>query len=257
MLLAIDIGNTHIVFGFIKNNNIVATYRLSTFGNKTSDEYGVSLLQFIQLSGCTAKNIEDVIITSVVPQILHILRDSIKKYLHINPLVVAPGVKTGIGIHIDDPKSLGADCLADCAGAYYEYGGNTLVADFGTATTFNFVNDQGTIINGLIAPGIHTSAASLWTNTAQLPEVEITKPNTIMATNTQTAMQAGLFYNAIGGIEKIIQQFKLEIPQDFQVIATGGLGRLVAQESSCIDVYDENLIFKGMLAIYNKNRARS
>ena len=174
MLVAVDIGNTNIVLGFLDGDDIIGTYRITTKSNHTSDEYGLMITQFLALSGLRPSDIDDVIIASVVPKVMHSFRASIIKFLNINPMVVGPGIKTGINIRIDDPKSLGSDCLADCVGAYYTYGGPVLVADFGTATTFNYVNDEGVITCGLITTGIRTAAAALWGETAQLPEVEIT-----------------------------------------------------------------------------------
>ena len=150
MLVAVDIGNTNIVLGFLDGDDIIGTYRITTKSNHTSDEYGLMITQFLALSGLRPSDIDDVIIASVVPKVMHSFRASIIKFLNINPMVVGPGIKTGINIRIDDPKSLGSDCLADCVGAYYTYGGPVLVADFGTATTFNYVNDEGVIRGGLV-----------------------------------------------------------------------------------------------------------
>ena len=137
MLLAVDIGNTNIVLGFLENNRIVGTYRMTTKSNHTSDEYGIMIAQFLHLSGFTINDVEDVIVASVVPKVMHSFRASIIKFLHIAPMIVGPGVKTGMNIRIDEPRTLGADCLADCVGAFSEYGGSVLVIDFGTATTYN------------------------------------------------------------------------------------------------------------------------
>lgn len=254
MLVAVDIGNTNIVLGFLEDDSIVGTYRITTKADHTSDEYGLMITEFLAMSGFEPSDVDDVIIASVVPKVMHSFRACIIKFLDIDPMIVGPGIKSGIGVQIDDPKSLGADCLADCAGAWYIYGGPVLVADFGTASTFNYVTANGNIVSGLVAPGIRSSAASLWEGTAQLPEVEITRPQSIMATETRTAMQAGLYYNALGGIERIIRQFQEEIDEDFQVVATGGLGRMFSGATDLIDVYDPDLMFKGMAAIHAKNR---
>lgn len=253
MLVAVDIGNTNIVLGFMEDNGIVGTYRMTTKADHTSDEYGLMITQFLALSGYQPDDVDDVIIASVVPKVMHSFRASIVKFLDIDPMIIGPGVKTGMNIRMDDPKSLGADCLADCAGAFYTYGGPVLVADFGTATTFNYVNTEGTITCGLATTGIRTAAAALSGQTAQLPEIEITRPKSILATATKTAMQAGLYYNYLGGIERTIQQFHAEIGEDFQVVATGGLGRIFKDDTELIDVYDPNLIFKGMKYIYDRN----
>ena len=253
MLLAVDIGNTNIVLGFLEGERIVGTYRITTKADHTSDEYGLMITEFLRMSGYSPQDVDDVIVASVVPKVMHSFRASIVKFLDINPMVVGPGVKSGMNIRIDDPKSLGADCLADCAGAYYVYGGPALVADFGTATTFNYVDAHGTITCGLISPGLRTAAAALWTGTAQLPEVEITRPDSILATGTKTAMQAGLYYNFLGGIERTIMQFREEIREDFQVIATGGLAKFITPLCRHKILVDDALLLKGLLILYRKN----
>ncbi|EFH27005.1 MULTISPECIES: type III pantothenate kinase [Gardnerella] len=253
MLLAVDIGNTNIVLGFLENNQIVGTYRMTTKSNHTSDEYGIMIAQFLHLSGFTINDVEDVIVASVVPKVMHSFRASIIKFLHIDPMIVGPGVKTGMNIRIDEPRTLGADCLADCVGAFSEYGGSVLVIDFGTATTYNYIDKSGAITCGLICTGIRTAAAALWDNTAQLPEVEIARPQSVLAKSTKLAMQAGLYYSFLGGIERTIAQFKTEIDEPFKVVATGGLGRLFENDVQSIDYYDPDLIFKGMASIYQRN----
>jgi type III pantothenate kinase len=256
MLLAIDIGNTNINIGVVDGSPIATvgeSWRITTKTSRTSDEYGLLLVQFLKSAGYEPRDVEDVIIVSVVPQIMHSFRSSIIKFLGIDPVVVGPGVKSGLSIRLDDPKSLGADCLADCVGAYGVYGGPVLVADFGTATTFNYVDGDKAIISGLISPGLQTSVSSLVSGTAQLPEVEITRPDSILAKGTKTAMQAGLYYNFLGGIERTVKQFHQEIGQDFKVIATGGLGSLFKNDTDVIDIYDPDLIFKGMAIIYRLN----
>lgn len=161
------------------------------------------------------------------------------------------GIKTGMNIRMDDPRSLGADLLADCAGAYTTYGGPVLVIDMGTATTYNYVDEKGAILAGLITTGIGTAAAALASNTAQLPEVQITRPKSILAANTKDAMQAGLYYDCLGGIERTITQFREELDTDFKVVATGGMSRIF--DCPLIDIVDPTLIFKGMASIYAKN----
>ena len=236
LLVAVDIGNTNVVIGFLDDGHIAGTYRITTKANHTSDEYGLMIMQFLRLSGYAPGDVDDVIITSVVPKVMHSFRASIVKFLNIDPMIVGPGVKTGINIRMDNPQNMGADCIADCAGAYYEYGGPILVADFGTATTFNYVTADASVICGLITTGIRTGAAALWDATAQLPEVEITRPSSILAKSTRPATQ-----------------FHREIDEDFRVVATGGLSRVFADDTDMIDIYDPDLIFKGMLHIYERN----
>ena len=253
MLVAVDIGNTNIVLGFLEKGRIVGTYRITTKAEHTSDEYGLLLTEFLSMSGYAPRDVDDVIICSVVPKVMHSFRASIIKFVGLEPIIIGPGIKTGINVRIDDPKSLGADMLADCAGAYYTYGGPALVADFGTATTLTYVDGTGTITCGIITTGIRASAAALWGQTAQLPEVEIARPSSILGTNTRDCMQAGLYYSALGGIERMIAQFREELDEPFQVIATGGLGRVFADDTDMIDVYDPDLIFKGMDHIHTRN----
>lgn len=255
MLIAVDIGNTNIVLGIIEEGKVCGTFRMDSQAQHTSDEYGLMLTQFLALRGITQHDIDDVIISSVVPKVMHAFRASILKFFSITPIIIGPGIKTGLNIRIDDPRSMGADCIADCAGAFYTYGAPALVIDFGTATTCNYVDDQGTITCGLITTGIRTAAQALWGATAQLPEVEIERPRTILATNTKDAMQAGLYYNFLGGIERTIAEFKDAIDEPFQVIATGGLARVC--DTDAIDIVDPHLIFKGMWAIYQRNRITS
>lgn len=253
MLVAVDIGNTNIVLGFLEGERIVGTYRITTKADHTSDEYGLLLTEFLSMSGFVPDDVEDVIVCSVVPKVMHSFRSSIVKFLGLEPMIVGPGVKTGMNVAIEDPRSLGADMLADSVGAFQEYGGPVLVADFGTATTFNYVDAKATIRCGVITTGIRTSAAALWGATAQLPEVEITRPSTILARNTASAMQAGLYYGFLGGIERTIERFREELGEPFKVVATGGLGRIFADDTDAIDIYDPDLIFKGMRWIYARN----
>ena len=166
LLMAVDIGNTNVVIGFIDDGRIAGTYRITTKANHTSDEYGLMITQFLALSGYKPADVDDVIISSVVPKVMHSFRASIVKFLDIDPMIVGPGIKTGLNIRMDNPQNMGADCIADCAGAYYEYGGPILVADFGTATTFNYVTADASVISGLITTGIRTAAAALWEGTA-------------------------------------------------------------------------------------------
>ncbi len=254
MLVAVDIGNSNIVIGFLDGERIIDTYRLTTTTSRTSDEYGISLVQFLSMSSLTVDDVDDVIIASVVPQVMHSFRASIIKYCGVSPIVVGPGIKTGINVRMDDPKSLGADCLVDCVSAYNLYGGPCLVIDMGTATTFNYVDKNGSILNGIVSAGLQTSARALAGNTAQLPEVELGRPSTIKTTNTFTAIQAGLYYGFLGGIERVILECRKEFGDDFTVVTTGGFGRTIEHDSDLIDIYDPDLIFKGMSIIYERNR---
>lgn len=254
MLVAIDIGNTNITIGIFDGDNLIGTYRLTTKIRRTSDEYGFFLKTFLDNSSVHKDDVEDVIVSSVVPKIMHSFRNGIVKFMGIDPIIVAPGIKSGISVQLENPRSVGSDRIADAAGAYYEYGGPVLIVDFGTATTYDYVDENGCFKAGAIAVGIESGANALWGQTAQLPEIEIKPPKTILAKNTPTEMQAGVFYQFLGGVDYTIKQFKKELGTDFKVIATGGLGRIVCNHTKLINVYDPNLIFKGLKVIYEKTK---
>ena len=194
MLMTVDIGNTNMTIAFFDEDTIKATFRLTTKTIRTSDEYGSNLINFMHAFDIHANTIEDVIISSVVPKVMHAFTNSIRKYIHKEPIIIGPGLKTGISVRTDDPRSVGADRIVDLAGCMATYGGNALVIDFGTATTYDYVSKDGIFQYGITAPGIEISAKALWTQAAKLPEIEIKKPDTILAKNTITSMQAGLVY---------------------------------------------------------------
>lgn len=252
MLVVIDIGNTNITIGIYKHNKLIGNYRLTTKLQRTSDEYGFMILNFLNASKVDEKEIEDVIIASVVPKIMHSFLNGIRKYMHKEPIVVGPGIRTGISIKAENPKSVGADRIVDAAGAYYAYGGPCLVIDFGTATTYDYVDENGNFEFGVITLGIESSAQAMWTQAAKLPEIEIKKPKSILTKTTTTSMQAGLVYGYIGQSEYIINQFKKELGTNMKVIATGGLGKIIYKNTDLIDIYDRDLTFKGLKFIYEK-----
>lgn len=252
MLVVIDIGNTNITMGLFEQDQIIGNYRLTTKLERTSDEYGFMLLSFLNASHISQEEIEDIIIASVVPKIMYSFTNSIKKYFNKEPIIIGPGIKTGISIRIDSPKSLGADRLVDVAGAYYIYGGPCLVIDFGTATTFDVVSDKGEFLGGATAPGIGISTSALSSQAAKLPEVEIKKTKHAIAKNTVDSMQAGIVYGYIGLTEHLIRVIKKEYKEPLKVISTGGLGRIIFNETKLIDVYDPDLTFKGLKIIYDR-----
>lgn len=253
MLLCIDVGNSNITIGVFDQDDLICTYRMNTKVRRTSDEYGFMLHYFLENAKIKTEQIEGVIVSSVVPKVMHSFRNGIVKFIGIEPLVIGPGVKSGVSIQLENPRSVGADRIADVAGAIQEYGTPLLVVDFGTATTYDYVDADGVFKAGAIGVGIESGANALWGQTAQLPEVEIKKPRSVMGRNTQTAMQAGIFYQFLGGFEKTVEAFRKECG-DFKVIATGGLGRVICQHTDYIDVYDPNLIFKGLKTVYERTR---
>lgn len=252
MLIVIDIGNTNITIGIYKGEKLLGNYRLTTKLKRTSDEYGFMIMNFLNSSRVNVTDIQDVILSSVVPKIMHSFLNGIRKFMHKEPIVVGPGIKTGISVKAENPKAVGADRIVDAAGAYFEYGGPCLVVDFGTATTYDYVDAHGNFEFGVIALGIETSAQALWTQAAKLPEIEIKKPKSILAKTTTTSMQAGLVYGYIGQSEYIIKQFKDALGINMKVIATGGLGKIIYKNTDEIDIYDRDLTFKGLKHIYYK-----
>ncbi len=255
MLLAIDIGNTNITLGVHDGDAWVSNFRLTTKTPRTSDEYGLTISSLLSSKGILVDQVEDVIVSSVVPNIMYSFVNGIRKYIHKEPILIGPGIKTGISIHTDNPREVGADRIVDAAGgAYYEYGGPILVIDFGTATTYDVVTEKGVFEVAVTSPGIKITANALWQKAAKLPEIEIKKPDSILAKNTVTSMQAGLVYGYIGQVEYIVKKIKEEMGlPDMQVVATGGLAKILKGETDVIDVYDGMLTFKGLKYIYERN----
>ena len=255
MLLVIDVGNPNITLGVFNKDELFGTFRMKTKQPRTSDEYGITLQELVERHGIESSKINAVILASVVPDVMHSLGSAIIKYFGVKPVVVSAGIKTGIRIVTENPRQVGPDRIVDAVGAYTLYGGPAIVVDFGTATTFDVIGPDGTFEAGVIAPGIRTSAQSLWGEADMLPAIEIRKPNSILAKETITAMQAGLVYGQIGQTEYIIKRMKEESGYpDAKVIATGGLGKMIANETDMIDVYDSQLTLKGLRFIYEKNK---
>ena len=257
MLLAIDVGNTNITLGVFDGEKIVGTFRLNTGIARTSDEYGIVIGDIMELNKIPRDSIKNVIIASVVPAVMHSLTSAVVKYFHTKPIIVEAGIKTGIRVVTENPKQIGADRIVDAAAAYHIYGGPVLVLDFGTATTYDLVDADGAFVSGVTAPGIRISAKALWEDAAKLPEIEIKKPQSILAKETISSMQAGLVYGQIGQTEYIVKNMIKESGyENVKVVATGGLGGMIAKETDCIDVYDPDLTLKGMRFIFEKQGER-
>lgn len=255
MLLVIDVGNTNITIGLYEGKGIKCHFRMTTQLPRTSDEYGIMLTELIEHHGFGVGDVNGVIIASVVPKVMYSLTSSIVKYFNTEPLIVGPGTKTGIRIDTTNPREIGPDRIVDAVAAYEIYGGPILVLDFGTATTYDLVTEEGHFVAGITAPGIRISAKALWEGTAKLPEIEIVKPISILAQDTITSMQAGLMFGQIGQTEYIIRQVKKEAGlKDMKVVATGGLGRIISDETDLIDEYNADLTLEGLRIIYGKNR---
>ena len=254
MFFAIDVGNTNIKVGIFDGKNLITTFRMNSQIVHTTDEYGLMLKQIPEVQGIDISQIEGAIISSVVPKVMESLHNAIVKYFGIKPIIVGPGIKTGIKLTSSNPKEVGADRLVEVVSGYEKYGGPLLVIDFGTATTYNLVTADGSFSVGITAPGVKISAKALWEDAAKLPEIEIKKPSSILATETVTSMQAGLIYGQIGATKYIIEQVKKEMGYDnLKVVATGGMGSIISPEVEEIDYYDINLTIDGLRILYEKN----
>ncbi len=255
MLLTVDVGNTNITLGLFKEDKVYATFRITTQVVRTSDEFGSLIAEMIARKGININSIKDVIISSVVPKVMYSLNSGIIKYFGIKPIIVGVGTKTGIKINRTDPREVGSDRIVDAVAAYELYGGPCIVIDFGTATTYDLVSGDGTLEAAVTAPGIKICAKALWNETAKLPEIEIKKPASILAKDTITSMQAGIVYGYIGQSEYIIDKMKRESGlNNIKVIATGGMGRIIYENTDKIDIYDNQLTLQGMKIIYEKNK---
>lgn len=257
MILVIDVGNTNITCGVYQGKELKTTFRMMSKLPRTSDEYGMSLMELLRMNQVEKKEIEGTIIASVVPNVMHSLMGAINRYIGTAPVIVGPGVKTGIKITAENPREIGPDRIVDVVAAYELYGGPVLVLDFGTATTYDLVTEDGCFGVGITAPGIKISAKALWEDTAKLPEIEIKKPKSILAQETVSSMQAGLVYGQIGQTEYIIKQVKKETGyENLKVVATGGLGSVIFEETDAIQIYNRNLTLEGLRIIYEKNAKR-
>ena len=255
MLLALDVGNTNITIGVFEGKEIMGTYRLTTKLQRTSDEFGIDICDLLDHNNIDTKEVHDVIISSVVPDVNYSLRRAINKYFEMEPIMIEAGIKTGIRVATENPRQVGADRIVDAVAAYEIYGGPVLVIDYGTATTYDLVDGNGAFVAAVTAPGIQTSAQALWGQAAQLPKIEIQKPKSILAKETISSMQAGVVYGTIGQTEYIVKKMKEESGYDnVKVVATGGLGMIIADETDCIDYYDAQLTLKGMQMIYDKQK---
>ncbi|MFA9397919.1 MAG: type III pantothenate kinase [Clostridiaceae bacterium] len=257
MILLIDVGNTNIVLGVYEEDKLIRHFRLSTDNKRTADEYGLSVMSLLSNSDTKISEIKGVIISSVVPNIMYSLEHMIKKYFHISPIVVGPGVKTGINIKYDNPKEVGSDRIVNAVAANEKYKRAVIIIDFGTATTFCAVTKSGDYLGGTISPGIKISANALFEKAAKLPRIELVKPNQVICKNTVTSMQSGIVYGYIGLVEYIVLHMKDEMiafgEEEPLVVATGGLAKLISQDSKIIDIIDGNLTLEGLKIIYNKN----
>ena len=258
MILLVDVGNTNIVLGVYDNNKYMMSWRISTDSKKTSDEYGIQVRALFSQNNLDIKDIEGIIISSVVPNIMYSFEHMVRKCFKMDPIVVGPGIKTGINIKYDNPREVGADRIVNAVAAYEMYKRSTIVIDFGTATTFCAISKNGNYLGGNIVPGIRISSDALFERAAKLPRVELENPDTLISKNTVTSMQAGIIYGYTGQVEYIIKKMKEEMKalgeDEPFVLATGGLANLIARETDQIDKVNSRLTLEGLKIIYYKNK---
>ncbi|MCL4235250.1 MAG: type III pantothenate kinase [Deltaproteobacteria bacterium] len=252
-LFVIDIGNTNIVFGVYSGDELIASWRLSTRRDQTADEYGILVSELFEHRGLVVGDIDGVIVSCVVPSLESTFRQLSEQYFSAPALFVGPGVKTGMPILYDNPREVGADRIVNAVAAYQKYRRALVVVDFGTATTFDAVSAKGEYLGGAIAPGIGISMNALFSQTSKLPSVPFANPKTVIGKNTAQSIQAGMFFGYVGMVDALVRRQAAELGGDVAVIATGGLARLVCEESETIDEVDDDLTLRGLLAIHRLN----
>ena len=251
-LLVVDVGNTNVVLGIYRGDELAGSWRLATARERTADEYGILARQLL---GDFASSLDGAIVSSVVPPLNFAIQSMIESRFGLEPLFVEPGVKTGIAIHVDNPQEVGADRIVNCVAAFERYGGPSIIVDFGTATTFDVVTENAEYVGGVIAPGINISAEALFARASRLPRVDIRRPPTVIGTNTVVNMQSGLYFGYLGLVDGILARMKSELPPLKKVLATGGLAPLLARDSEHIEEVVDDLTLEGLKRIWDRNRA--
>lgn len=255
MILAIDVGNTNIKYGVFDGDKLISSFRVSSRLSRTADEYGSVLINLLTNSGVNKNDIDGVIISSVIPSLNYTICHMCEYFFGITPMMVGPGIKTGLNIKTDNPKEVGADIIVNSVSAFNKYGGPIITIDFGTATTFNVVSDKCELLGVIIAPGIKTSLEGLTSNTAQLPTIELDAPKAVIGKNTKTSMQSGIIFGFAGLVDNIISKIKKELKLDqITVVATGGLGEIIAKEVKSVTYVERTLTLEGLKLIYQFNK---
>lgn len=254
MLLVIDVGNTNMVLGVYKDTELLDHWRISTDRQRTTDEYGVLIRELFYLNNLRADDINAIIISSVVPPVVPTLERMCQRYFGLSPLLIGPGVKTGMDIRYDNPREVGADRIVNAVAAYEKYGGPVIIVDFGTATTFCAVDAKGVYLGGSICPGIGIATEALVQRTAKLPRIELKRTDSVICRNTIESMQAGVFYGFVGQVEGIVSRMRRELDMSARVVATGGLAVVIAPATKAIDVVEPMLTLEGLRIIYERNR---
>lgn len=256
MLLAIDIGNTHTVFGVYRGSRLIADWRATSMLQRTEDEVGTQVRLFLKEAGIALKSIKGVALSSVVPNLTDVFAMMAKKYFAIDPLIISSSINLGIQIHYDDPHSVGADRICNAVAGFTGFGGPLIIIDFGTATTYDVVSATGDYLGGVIAPGIETSAVDLHRRAAKLPKIELRLPRGIIGRDTVSSMQSGILYGAVDAMEGMIKRIQAEVRKNegkpATVIATGGFSQLMAQQSGMIKACVPSLVLDGIRIIYDR-----
>ncbi|KMJ56709.1 MULTISPECIES: type III pantothenate kinase [Bacillaceae] len=253
MLFVLDVGNTNTVIGVYEGEELKHHWRVETSRNKTEDEFGMIFKSLLEHVGLSFKDFEGIIISSVVPPIMFSLERMCQKYFHLKPLIVGPGIKTGLNIKYENPREVGADRIVNAVAGIHLYGSPLVIVDFGTATTYCYINEHKQYMGGAIAPGISISTEALYSRASKLPRIEIARPDDVIGKNTVSAMQAGILFGYVGQVEGIVNRMKKQSDVTPKVIATGGLAALIGNESDVIDIVDPFLTLKGLHLIYMKN----
>ncbi|MBM4161263.1 MAG: type III pantothenate kinase [Ignavibacteria bacterium] len=256
MLLAIDIGNTHTVFGVYEKDRLITDWRVTSMLQRTEDEVGTQVQLFLKEAGIPPRKIDGVGISSVVPNLTDIFSAMAEKYFHVQPLLVSPALDLGFSIHYDDPNSVGADRLCNAVAGHARFGGPLIIIDFGTATTYDVVAANGDYLGGVISPGIETSAVDLHRRAAKLPKVELRFPKAVIGRDTVSSMQAGILLGAVDAMEGMVGRIQAEIVKQegkkARVVATGGFARLMARHSTVISECVPSLVLDGVRLVYER-----
>lgn len=254
MILVVDVGNTNIVLGIYQQKTLLHHWRLGTNRSSTTDEYGIMVHNLFNHAGISVDQIDGVIVSSVVPPLMFALESLCTKYLKRTPLIVGPGIKTGLNIRYENPKEVGADRIVNAVAAIELYEAPCIVVDFGTATTFDYIDENGQYIGGAVAPGIGISTEALYQRAAKLPRIELVKPKSVVGRNTVSSMQAGIIYGFAGQVDGIVERIRQEYRNEAKVIATGGLAEMIAGESKTIETVNPLLTLEGLRIIYERNK---
>jgi type III pantothenate kinase len=252
--LAIDVGNTNIVLGVYERRRLLHHWRLATDRSATSDQYGVMIHHLFQMAGLKMDELEGVILSSVVPPLMGMLEQLCRDYLKKEPLIVGPGMKTGLNVRYENPREVGADRIVNAVAGIEQYGVPLIIVDFGTATTFDYIDEQANYIGGAIVPGIHISTEALYQKAAKLPRIDLVKPKSVIGRNTVSSMQAGIIYGYASQVDGIVERIREEFKVNPKVVATGGLAELIRSESKTIQEVNPLLTLQGLQILYERNK---